>query len=106
VTAQDAVHILPALESPFSPGAWRQPPREAIEIDGTHALMSQQTFQQLSEYSATIPSGVYPGKMWRRHDGIHDPTCPASRRRWLLCWYGPAADPTICTINMREVLLV
>ena len=43
---------------------WRQPPRERILIDDTHALMDLATFEQLSEYSCTIPTGVYPGKMW------------------------------------------
>jgi len=102
-----ACNELPALDSPYGPGAWKQPPREAITIDSTHALMTRQTFEQLAEYSGSMPSGVYPGKLWRRHDGIHDArfdpgrVCP-----WLLCWYGPAPDPKQCSINFREVLLV
>jgi len=82
---------------------WSQPPHESIEIDATHALMTESTFKQLSEYSSTFPSGVYPGKMWRRHDGLHDPNCPPERRRWLLCWYGNDVAGK-CEIFFREVL--
>lgn len=41
-----------------------------------------------SEYSASMPTGVIPGKKWRRFDGDFDPTCddPA----WLLCEYSEA----------------
>jgi hypothetical protein len=106
---RDVEHVmsLPALDSPYGPGAWQQPSREAITIDATHALMDRQTFERLLEYSGSMPSGVYPGKLWRRHDGAHDSRCPPERRRWLLCWYGPVPDaPSKCSINFREALVV
>lgn len=82
---------------------WTQPPRERIEVDATHALMTEAIFKALPEYSTTIPSGVYPGKMWRRHDGAHD-----FKRKtpsvWMLCWYGEERDGK-CEIHFREVLL-
>ena len=81
---------------------WRQPPRELIEVDDTHALMTHATFKSLPEYSGTIPSGVYPGKMWRRHDGIFDRN--AKRRPWLLCWFGEDSGGK-CPIIFREILL-
>lgn len=82
---------------------WNQPAPDLIEIDDTHALMTKATFEQLPEYSATIPSGVYPGKMWRRHDGAFD----IKRERppvWMLCWFGEVRDGA-CEIYFREVLL-
>lgn len=94
--------VLPALESPYSPGVWQQPPRESILIDKTHALMTRTTFEKLAEYSSTMPSGVYPGKLWRRHDGIYDRKCKTPR--WLLCWYG-AVNADKCPIEFREVLI-
>lgn len=87
---------IPALESPYGPGSWQQPGRDNIEIDNTHALMTRDTFAQLLEYSATIPTGVYVGKMWRRQ----------TVSGWLLAWFGPGDDPDTCSINWREVLLV
>lgn len=96
--------MIPPITHPLG-RHWNQPPRESIELDETHALMSEATFKKLSDYSGTYPSGVYEGKMWRRHDGLFDPECPPERRRWLLCWYANL-DATRCKIEMREVLLV
>jgi hypothetical protein len=81
---------------------WNQPDPAAILIDDTHALMAAATFNQLAEYSGSLPTGVYAGKMWRRHDGIFDRN--AKRRRWLLCWFGEVNDGK-CEIEFREVLL-
>ena len=86
---------IPVMTHPLSKH-WRQPPLESIAIDDTHALMTTATFNALSDYSLSIPSGVYEGKMWRRHDNL---------RTWLLMWYGPADDPDKCSINHRVILI-
>lgn len=96
-------HVIPAMTDPLGK-YWRQPSRDAIVIEGGNAWMSEATFQQLSEYSTTHPTGVYPGKMWRRHDGIFDKKCPPERRRWLLCWYGNDFGGQ-CEICFLEVIL-
>ena len=93
--------MIPAMTDPMG-RYWNQPPRDRIVVDETHALMDSSTFKALPEYSGTIPTGVYPGKMWRRHDGIFDQK--ATRKRWLLCWYGEDRDGK-CEILFREVLL-
>lgn len=41
-----------------------------------------------SEYSSSLPTGVVPGKRWRRNDGWFDPTC--NDPGWLLCEYSEA----------------
>jgi len=75
---------------------WEQPAREDIATDKTHAVMSPEDFCQLSDYSASIPSGVYPGKMWKRKN----------RAEWLLCWYSETEnDPETNDINYRIILL-
>jgi hypothetical protein len=99
----DDTSPIPAITDPVG-RYWDQPPRDDIEIDATHALMTEITFKQLCEYSSTFPSGVYPGKMWRRHDGSNDPRIPLHKRRWLLCWYGEDVGGK-CEIWFREVLL-
>jgi hypothetical protein len=92
---------------------WDQPARDEILVDGTHACMTEATFAKLPEYSSTIPSGVYEGKMWRRHDGIfvrsygRAPSADVlATAKWLLCWYGPSSVKDSCSINYREILLV
>lgn len=95
--------MIPAMTDPLG-RYWNQPARDLILVDDTHAVMEQHAFAALSEYSSTFPGGVYPGKMWRRHDGVYDRNCPPERRRWLLCWYGDVIDGK-CMIEFREVLL-
>ncbi|WGG51792.1 hypothetical protein [Rugamonas sp. DEMB1] len=84
---------------------WRQPPTSAILLDNTHAVMTEATFQQLAEYSYSFPSGVYPGKMWRRYDGLFDQRCAITDLQWLLMWFGECDDPTKCTNNSRRILI-
>jgi hypothetical protein len=88
---------------------WKQPPREEITIDDLHALMSQRAFDRLAEYSTSVPSGVYVGKMWKRHDGAFDRAFLAQggKPTWLLCWYGPSArGQEFCSVHTREILIV
>ncbi|WP_112550785.1 hypothetical protein [Morganella morganii] len=77
---------------------WPQPPTDNILIDDHHALMTQSDFNQLIDYSHSVPSGVYPGKMWKT---------TAQGGRQFLWWFGelPGHDDT-CTNNRREILIV
>lgn len=34
--------------------------------------LTPQQFEELPEYSCTMPTGTTPGKRWRRRDGAHD----------------------------------
>lgn len=62
--------IIPPITDPLGK-SWKQPHRRFIELDDTHALMSEQTFKGLSEYSMSNPSGVYEGDIvtWVCSDG-------------------------------------
>jgi hypothetical protein len=96
---------IPRITDPMG-RSWCQPSPDAIAIDDTHALMTRATFEALAEYSATKPSGVYPGKMWRRHDGAFDPRCGPQDCVWLLCWYGYSSKGEgYCSNNYRIILL-
>jgi hypothetical protein len=75
---------------------WEQPQRSEILLDENHAVMSRATFQKLAEYSTTVPTGVYEGKMWRRRE---------PSRGWLLAWYGPHPTLGICSINLRQIVM-
>jgi hypothetical protein len=37
--------------------------------------LTKAEFDALDDYSATNPTGTYPGRRWRRHDGAFDPRC-------------------------------
>lgn len=87
---------IPPMTHPYS-RYWDQPSRAEILVDATHALMTRRTFLILLEYSASVPTGVYAGKMWRAYHG---------RGLWWLCWYGVAEDPEYCTIERRLILLI
>lgn len=59
-------------------------------------------FAELGEYSGTIPTGVTPGKRWRRHDGIFsmDGLPPV----WLICEYGPEINETCAILRYRPLI--
>jgi hypothetical protein len=89
-------HSIPPMVDPLG-RYWDQPSREKIAVDEEVARMTQQTLDQLAEYSCTIPTGTYAGKMWKRREGDV----------WLLCWYED--DPRSTTqlfIRSRKVILV
>ena len=101
--------MIPAITDPLG-RHWDQPDPGRILVDDTHALMAPATFQQLREYSTTVPTGVYDGKMWRRQALVRGPdgwsVRPQTPEQWFLCWYGPSVDPTKCAVYAREILLV
>lgn len=88
-------NAIPPITEPLG-RHWIQPSLDAIAIDDTHALMNARAFELLHEYSTTIPSGVYAGKMWK-----------ASRRgEWWLKWFGIVqGNPEVCSINNRRILI-
>ena len=104
----------PPITHPMGSG-WRQPDPSRMAFDETHVVLFERDFFELHEYSTSLPSGVYGGKMWRRHDGAH---LAAQYRRqgvdlrfapepaWLVCWFEPCADPSKCAVATRKVLLV
>ena len=95
---------IPPITDPLG-RAWSQPSTSNILIDDTHAVISQTDFDKLLEYSASVPSGTYAGKMWKRLDGSFSK--PKEECTWMLCWYGHSEKgPDYCSINFREALIV
>ena len=88
---------VPPMTDPMG-RSWNQPDISEIEFDDSHALMNKRTFEALSEYSCSQPSGVYPGKMWMRtmSDGSH-----------FLCWFDVSEKgDNYCSTKLREILIV
>ena len=95
---------IPPITDPMGSG-WDQPSRSDIDFINGRAVMTKATFDKLPEYSASLPSGVYEGKMWKRLDGRHDPTARKEDIRWLLMWYGPSKKPDQCSINHLPITI-
>ena len=91
------INIIPPMTDSLG-NFWIQPSTENILIDDTHAVMCRDDFNLLVDYSHSVPSGVYPGKMWKT---------TAQGGRQFLWWFGisPSRDD-ICTNNRREILIV
>lgn len=101
-------NAIPELDSPYT-----TPPEQPEDIrkapmDDALVLLRRDQFRRLSNYSASIPSGAYPGKVWKRC--IPGPAYPGgdSRQRkpnvWLLMWYeAHPTDPKLCSIKSREI---
>jgi hypothetical protein len=98
-------NVIPPITDPLG-RHWDQPKLDQIVIDDTHAVMDAYAFAKLHEYSGSRPSGVYPGKMWKRHDGLFDRDCKVEDRRWLLMWFGEVEGrPDLCSNNHRVILI-
>jgi hypothetical protein len=77
-------------------------------MDEKHVLLTRRQFEELPEYSSSMPSGVYPGKCWKRCEGRklgpgENPWAIKPPFTWYLVWYGIHEDPKRCTIEHREI---
>jgi hypothetical protein len=66
-------------------------------------LITREEFYNLPEYSASNPTGVYYGKMWRRHNGIYDLEFRArgGNPKWMICQYLPhPTNHKLCITKM------
>lgn len=87
------MNTIPPITDPLG-RHWQQPDPAHIVVDDARALMCRSTFNRLLEYSSTIPTGVYHGKMWKANAaGV-----------WMLRWFGDGG-PTHCTNNQRKILI-
>lgn len=67
---------LPRMTDPLG-RLWQQPAglRDRVRVFETHATIPEADWRALPRYETSLPSGVYPGKVWRRGK--------------FICWYGP-----------------
>lgn len=90
----DAVEIPPMVDPR---GAfWVQPSPSEFAI-GECAITTLPTFKKLNEYSSTVPTGVYPGKMWKRRE---------RGDVWYLCWYAESESEGYCDIRRKRLLVL
>ena len=87
---------IPLMTNPLG-RYWNQPKITEIEVDDKSALMTEQAFKNLAEYSFSNPSGTYEGKMWKRK----------TSNGLFLCWYQsiPNNDKEIDIVS-REIIII
>ena len=71
------LNLIPPMTDPLG-RYWHQPKLLDVAVYEDIAIMDKETLNQLAEYSFSVPSGVYAGKMWRCRK------CD----EWFLRWYG------------------
>lgn len=89
--------IIPPMTDPMSKG-WSQPSLDEITFYRDKVIMTKRTFDRLKEYSTSIPTGVYLGKMWKFR-AIEDV--------WYLRWFGESSKGSDhCAIYQAVIDLV
>lgn len=75
--------MIPEMTNPLGE-YWEQPSARNMKFYSHEVAVDLRDFEQLAEYSATVPTGVYAGKMWKRR---------TSANQWFLCWYDYSSKP-------------
>lgn len=103
--------MIPAMTDPLGKH-WDQP-RDICDapMDEKLVLLTPRQFDDLPEYSASMPSGVYPGKCWKRQEykrvEIDGELRMEPTGKWWIGWYGESSKgPGWCSNNWREIAVV
>jgi len=96
-------NYIPDITHPYGSG-WTQPKRSEIAIDDTHAMMGKSTFDKLLNYSHSIPSAAYEGKMWKGQYFENNGRTPTDK--WYLRWYGLSDQPGMVSNNTRDIIII
>lgn len=72
-------------------------------LDGKTAVVDQEAFDALYDYSASLPTGTTIGKRWKRRKNYHDES-----QGWILGEYAECSppDPQQVRIIWRELEVV
>lgn len=71
-----------------------------IEVDDKTALMNQKEFDNLPDYSCSIPSLTTIGKRWKRSESYCKP-----REKWLMGEYVEIGSADKVGIKWREIMI-
>ena len=90
---------IPSITDPLG-RYWHQPDLGEIAVDGKHAVMTEDSLKKLHDYSHSIPTGTYEGKMWRRR------WIKGKESGWLLGFMDAHPEPNKVYVCWREILVV
>lgn len=97
--------MIPPITHPLGK-YWKQPDSSSVIINDEYALVTEQVFENLPEYSQTIPTGAYEGKMWKAE---YQPCLYGKFTRtgkWFLRWFGYSDKPEMVSNNQRKILII
>lgn len=83
---------IPEITDPLG-RCWEQPDKSEMVFQENRVLMNEESIMKLKDYSHSMPTGAYIGKMWKRRCGDD----------WLLCWYGEHEDPNYVSNNQIPI---
>lgn len=90
-------------------GSWKEWPGPqlgiVIPLSGPVWLTMEQ-FKALSDYSCTVPTGVVPGKRWKRRKVYQYKGPEPLPREWLLGYYDPSDEVGRCITGFRQILCI
>lgn len=101
--------FIPPITDPMGK-SWRQPDLTDVTMDDTHVMLTKREFKELSDYSTTNPTGVYPGKCWKARQAEAVIIGGEQRLRWtdtwLLRWFGESEiGPGYCSNHHRIIII-
>lgn len=97
-----SLQVIPPMTHELSKGWGQQPNPKNVLIDEKYALMSRADFDLLRDYTASQPTGVYEGKMWK----IQARRTKDDPYIWFLRWFDVCSDPNKCAVKTREIIIL
>lgn len=93
--------MIPQITDPLG-RYWDQPPLIDVAVYNDIAIMDRKTFNRLADYSHSVPTGTYEGKMWK----CKERGTKVKESGWLLRWYSQSCDPKLITMNTRPIRIL
>lgn len=101
---RSAADIIPPMTDPLGK-YWEQPELSKIKIAGNvEALMTRATFKEIKDYTASRPTGLYVGKMWRRNEAYKENGVFSDN--WMLYYCDHHNDPGYVSIRAIKIFLL
>lgn len=80
---------------------WEQPDAAEILVDDEYAVMSKDAFDKLKDYTASQPTALYNGKMWKAC------YCTKDGLLWVLHYcFNEDMENNLIDIAARDILIL
>ena len=84
------------------------PKRGICIVDDETAIMDRVYFEEMAEYSCSMPTGVFLGKRWKRDDTAYNHLRgkPPEPPHWVMGEYVKSDDLKMAATKWREVIVL